>query len=328
MSNLTFYERQMIESMLKNGAKVKSISIITGRDHSVVSREIGRNKTEHFRYDARIAQEAADRRAKKTNKRKLMKYPQLLKYVSGQLKEGWSPEQIAGRMKNHPPPKLKGLYVSHEQIYEYIQGGGQNDIGEYLYKFLRNKKPFRQKQHGRKSQRQTISERVSIHLRDKEIETKKTFGHWESDSMFCRGRRGLSVQFERQSKLVRIARLSNHGAEETNDAIQNSIESLPNGSFKTITFDNGTENTKHMEIRDQYKLQTYFCDPYSSWQKGGVENTNKLLREYLKRKINLDEITDNMLYEIQEKINNRPRKCLQYETPNEILKIHFGALNS
>jgi IS30 family transposase len=314
--------------MLRNGAKVKSISIITGRDHSVISREISRNKTEHFRYDARIAQEAADRRAKKTNKCKLVKFPKLLKYVSDQLKEDWSPEQIAGRLKRHPPPKLKGLYISHEQIYEYIQNEGQNESGEYLYKFLRNKKPFRQKRYARKHQKQTILERVSIHLRDEEIETRNTFGHWESDTMFCKFRRGLSVQFERKFKLSRINRLVNLRAEMTNEAIAKSVESLPAGSFLSITYDNGKENAKHMQIRDEHNLKTYFCDAYSPWQKGGVENSNMLLRQYLTRKTNLDEITDRELYEIQEKLNNRPRKCLQYLSPNEMLKIHFGALNS
>lgn len=328
MSNLTFYERQIIESMLKNGAKVKSITIITRRDHSVISREIKRNKTEHFRYDARIAQEATDRRSKKTNVRKLVKYPQLLRYVSNQLKEGWKPEQIAGRLKYYPPPNLNGLYVSHEQIYEYIQNDGRDEFGNFLFQYLRNKKPLRQKRYSRKHQKQTILERVSIELRDKEIETKKTFGHWESDSMFCKGRRGLSVQFERYSKLLRINKLENHQAETTNEAITQSIESLPIGSFKTITFDNGTENAYHTKVRDEYQLKTYFCDPYSPWQKGGVENSNGLLREYLKRKINLDEISDQALYDIQERLNNRPRKCLQYLTPNEILKIHFSALNS
>ena len=328
MSNLTFYDRQIIESMLRAGAKVKSVSIISGRDHSVISREISRNKTEHFRYDARIAQEAAERRSRKTNIRKLMKFPRLLKYISDCLKLGWSPEQIAGRLKHHPPPKLKGLYISHEQIYEYIQNEGQNESGEYLYHFLRNKKPYRQKQHARKAQKQTILERVSIHLRDEEIETRETFGHWESDTMFCKSRRGLSVQFERKSKLLRINRLANLKAETTNEAIRTSIESLPERSFQTITYDNGKENARHMEIRDYYQLKTYFCDTYSAWQKGGVENSNMLLREYLTRKTNLDEITDRMLYEIQEKLNNRPRKCLQYQTPNEILKINFGALNS
>lgn len=328
MSNLTFYDRQIIESMLRGGAKIKSIAIITGRDHSVVSREISRNRGEHFRYDARIAQEAADRRAQKTNKRKLVKFPELLKYISARLKEGWSPEQIAGRLKHHPPPRLKGLYLSHEQIYEYIQNEGQDEYGEYLYKYLRNKKPSRRKRYARKNQKQTISERVSIHLRDEEIETRETFGHWESDSMFCRGRRGLSVQFERKFKVLRINRLANLKAETTNGAIDEAINSMPEESFKTITFDNGRENAKHMEIRNQYNLKTYFCDAYSPWQKGGVENSNKLLRQYLTRKTDLDQITDTELYEIQERLNNRPRKCLQYSSPNEMLKIHFGALNS
>jgi IS30 family transposase len=165
-------------------------------------------------------------------------------------------------------------------------------------------------------------------LRDEEIETKETFGHWESDTMFCQPRRGLSVQFERQSKLLRINRLANLKAETTNDAIAKSIESLPEGSFETITFDNGKENASHMKIRDEFGLKTYFCDTYSAWQKGGVENSNMLLREYLTRKTNLDEVTDKEIAEIQEKLNNRPRKCLQYLTPNEILKIQISALNS
>ena len=117
-------------------------------------------------------------------------------------------------------------------------------------------------------------------------------------------------------------------APETKEALKQTLWSLPERFVKSITFDNGSENAKHMEIRNRYQLKTYFCDPYSSWQKGGVENSNGLLREYLKRKTNLDEIDDKTLYEIQERLNNRPRKCLQYQTPNEILRINFNALNS
>ena len=111
----------------------------------------------------------------------------------------------------------------------------------------------------------------------------------------------------------------NKSAEETKNALIKTAESIPKEIFLTITFDNGTEGAKHTEIKREYEIDTYFCDPFSSWQKGGVENANKLIRYYLPRNTDLSKLTDRDIYEIQEKLNNRPRKCLGYLSPNEII---------
>lgn len=328
MSNLTFYERQQIESCLKSGFKIKLISIFVGRDHSVISREISRNSGDYFPYDARVAQEAASRRSKKTNKRKMDKNPALRKYVCKSLKEGWSPEQIAGRTREHHPPELHGATISYEQIYEYVYNDGRDENDMPLYQYLRKKKVQRQKRNSRKQRKVTILERRSIHERAEEINIRATYGHFESDTMICKNKKGLSVQYERKSQLVKIEKLANLRAETTEQAIVKNIESLPMNLRQSMTFDNGPENAKHMNIRDNLELETYFCDPYKSWQKGGVENMNGLLREYLPKKINLDEVDEKTVYNIQERLNNRPRKSLKYFTPNEIINIQIGALNS
>lgn len=136
--------------------------------------------------------------------------------------------------------------------------------------------------------------------------------------IFSKQKTILSVQSERKSKLIRMYKLKNKTAEETKNALMLTAESVPHDLFLSITFDNGTEGVKHTEIKKEYGLDTYFCDPFASWQKGGVENANKLIRHYLPRKIDLSKLTDRDIYEIQEKLNDRPRKCLDYLSPNEV----------
>jgi len=300
------------------------IAKLIHRDRSVVTREIKRNSGDYFPYNARTAEEAANRRAKKTNKKKLDKNHDLYLYVEKSLKKGWSPQQIAGRLKAQPPPKLKNKSISHEQIYQYIYAEGLDLEGLRLYRYLRKKKPRRQKRYYRKTRKQTILGRISINLRPEEINQKSSYGHWESDSMICKQRRAVSVQYERRSQLVRINKLANHSAEETLNAIEKSIDSLPEYLFRSITFDNGSENAGHLSLG----IETYFCRPYSPWQKGGVENMNGLIREYLPRKAELDRLTIKDLKMIENKLNNRPRKSLNYLSPNEIIKQQIGALNS
>lgn len=127
------------------------------------------------------------------------------------------------------------------------------------------------------------------------------------------------MQLERKSRLLRLHRVQNKSAEETLNALIKTAESVPRKIFHSITFDNGTEGVRHTKIKWEYGIDTFFCDPFASWQKGGVENANKLIRQYLPRKINLNQLTDRDIYDIQEKLNSRPRKCLNYQTPNEII---------
>lgn len=329
MSNLTFYERQIIENGVHCGLKVKLIAKFVGRNHSVVSREIRRNAGDYFPYNARSAQEMADCRAKKTNKRKLDKSRVLYEYVCSRLKDGWSPQQIAGRSKSKSPPsELKGATISYEQIYEYIYNDGRDPNGKPLFCYLRRHKPNRQPRCSRQRRKVNIPNRISIHKRSEEINIRSRYGDWESDTMICKWRKGLSVQYERKSQLTRLNKLLDLKSETTIEAISKSVDTLPLYLFKSITLDNGPEGAKHQELQENFDIETYFCDPYKSWQKGGVENMNGLIRQYLPKNTNLKEIPDEVIYQIQERLNNRPRKSLNYLTPNEIMNMQIGALNS
>lgn len=331
---LTYYERLIIEMRLRGKWSIRRTAEYLGRNHGVISREVKRNKKKGQKYYvASIAQEMSKQRAKRTNKYKLEKDLVLREYVVDKLKnDNWSPEEIAGRLKGgNVPIGLKGKTTNHESIYQYIYSKEW-----WLYHHLKHKKkPKRQKRYSRKNRGKcVILGRISIHERPSIIDERKRIGDWESDSMiFSKQKTALSVQYERKMMLTRFHLIANKTADETHRAISESIGSLPQYLWNSITFDNGGEGACHLKLKYQYPgLLTYFCDPYCSWQKGGVENTNKLIRYYLPRKTNLSKMTREELHMIQEKLNNRPRKKLGYKTPNEMLKEYLiinesGALN-
>lgn len=320
---LTLYEREKIETWLRAGKKKAWIAVKLNRDYSIIKREIKRNSGEHLPYIAIDAQHFADRRKKKTNKRKLEKWQneKLVVYVTELLNDGWSPEEVAGRLKEYPPEEVsecKDKTVSYESIYNWIYEGEGKFGG--LYKKLRRKQKIRKRKFSRKKQPKTIiKEKISIAKRPEIVSKRKRVGDWETDSMIFSGKSILSVQFERKSKLCRLHKCEDKSALRSEEALRDSIESLPRDFWKTITRDNGTENALHHET----EVPSFFCDTYCSWQKGGVENLNGLLREYFPKKSNLDNIEESYVYSIQEKLNNRARKALNYLTPNEVLTLEL-----
>lgn len=318
-NNLTHYDRQQLEYWLRTKQSMREIGRIMKRDHSVLVREIRRNSDgNRQKYRADVAQKLFEKRVYKQHRGKLDKYPELKEYVAEGLKNELSPDVIAGCLKNDCPAELLGKTISHESIYHYIYS--KDGRYEGWYKYLRQAKNKRQKRHERKSRKLPIVERISIHQRPQVVDGRERYGDWESDSViFSKQRFALSVQSERKSKLIRMHKVANKTAEETKFALIKTVESLPSEMFKTITFDNGGEGARHMEIKNEYGIETYFCDPFASWQKGGVENANKLIRYYLPRNTDLSKLTDRDIYEIQEKLNNRPRKCLNYKSPNEVI---------
>ena len=321
MSNeLKYYDRQKLEYWLRTKQSLRKIAKIIRRDVSVISREIKRNSSGRNKYRADVAQRLWEKRKHKKHMGKLDKYPALQIYVEKRLLEGLSPEQIAGELKHFPPTEIEGLCISHESIYYWIYEKAEKY--KQLHKHLRTHRKKRYKHGKRKSRKVTIPSRISIHERPKVVDERLRYGDWESDTVeFRRGKNNpyLSVQYERKSQLVRINKMKDKSAEETKKALIKTGESVPREIFKTITFDNGTEGVKHIELRDIFDVDTYFCDPYSSWQKGGVENMNKLIRQYLPRNTNMHEITEKNILEIQERLNNRPRKGLNYLTPNQVI---------
>ncbi len=325
MQILTQYEREKIAYSLKLKRSTRDIAKAIGRsDHSVIVRELNRNRLPDGTYDPVRAQKKANLRAKKTNRRKLETDWRLHDWVAQQLKQGWSPERIAGRLKHHPPAPLKGATISYEQIYEYIYDG--EGRWEGWYQLLHRKHRRRRFRCGRKPQTDRIPERVSIHDRPRVIDERARVGDWESDlALYRKQRAALAVQYERLLMITRLHKVINRTALENEQAVNQTLAGLPSALRQSLTFDNGLENVCHTSIRDTFQLDTFFCDPYAAWQKGGVENAIGLIRRYLPKTTDLATVTDDELKRIEDRLNNLPRKKLNYLTPNEALA---GALNS
>lgn len=318
---LTFFERERIEIYLRMKKDKAWIARKLGRDKSIIKREIKRNSGEHLPYNAIVAQALADKRAKKTNVRKLDKIgnEKLKAYVEDKLNEDWSPEQIAGTLGEEM--KFKEA-VSHETIYNYVYNHSEKQ--KEFYKHLRTGRKVRQRKFSRKKQKNAIKDRVSIHLRPAEISEKKEFGHWENDLVefgrLCS--KVLSVKYERKSMLCRLHKLDGKKAKENEESVADVAESFPAHWFKSVTRDNGKENANHLDTLNKFGVPTYFCDAYASWQKGGIENLNKLIRQYLPKKCDFAKITEREIYEIQEKLNNRPRKSNKFLSPNQVYALN------
>lgn len=326
MHKLTYFERQVLESGLRVGKSVRAIAHCLNRNYRVLQREANRNTPTHGPYTAALAQAKTQERERNRHVPKLAqpKHQALLEYVTTRVQEDLSPEQISGVLVNQPPPELKGVRICPETIYQYVYGS--EGRGQGLYQHLRRAHKKRQKRWARKARSSPIPQRISIHVRPEDINSKAASGHWESDTLEGkRSTRGnVSVQYERKFQLARLHKLTGKTAGETEAAIRQSVRSLPEVLWQSITFDNGREGATHLNLVRDFNLATYFCDPYASWQKGGVENLNGLIRQYLPKGADLSRLTEDYLYAIQERLNNRPRKSLNYLTPNQALARELG----
>lgn len=324
MQHITFYERQVIEAKLRQRRSHRHIALFLRRDRRVIDREIERNCGDVSPYTATTAQRIAGQRDRKRTRKKLERDPVLRAHVVAELREDLSPEQIAGRLREQPArTPLAGKRICAETIYQYIYAGEGRFA--YLYPHLRRGRHRRRRQRARTPKKVIIPARMSIHERPEEVTAKVRLGHWESDTAVCRKQQSaLSVQYERKIQLLRLHKVADRSAEETTAALHDTVASLPQDLFRTMTFDNGGEGAGHVELRHAYGMATYFCDAYASWQKGGVENMNGLIRQYIPKDAALDAMTDADIRVIQEKLNNRPRKSLNYLTPNEVIAREVG----
>jgi IS30 family transposase len=277
-----------------------------------------------------------------------LKSKKIYSYVLKYLEMGWSPEQIAGRLRYQDHPRDSTWYISHEAIYQFIykektdetkRGILQQSIlnkklrgkerkvvtvtnnTQPFYEFLRRKQKRRQKKHGRKSQRVRIPDRVSIHQRPKIVAKRKQFGHWEGDSIVGdKHASGLHTEYERVTSYIRFERLRRITADEVVIAGKKIFGGLPFHARRSTTLDNGSEHTKHKEL----SLQAYFADPYSSWQRGGNENCNLWIRYYFPKGTDFSTISDEEIKDVEWELNNRPRKRLNFKTPQEVFTEYLN----
>lgn len=313
---LSLEERVEIYRLHAGGISLNQIAVALGRSPSTISRELRRNskrtKVWAGGYEPVRAQQLAERRRRWDCRFKLARQPGLRRRVGKSLAMGHSPEQIAGRLAL----KHGRVIISHESIYRFIyHRTAQQD---YWYLLLPRHKKFRGRRRRGGSTASLIRQRRSIAERPIEVDSRQTAGHWEADfMMFSRSGQGLMVLHERQSRFNLIHRQVSRKAVPTARAIELRLGKLPPAMRQTISFDNGGEFAEHHRLHKAIGVQTFFCDPHSPWQKGGVENSIGRLRRWLPRKTDLDDLTTADIRKHVERLNNTPRKCLDFRTPAE-----------
>lgn len=312
---ITAAERDQIAFWLAGKVAIREIARRLDRSPSSISDEIKRNKYQG-NYVAIHAQAVTEDRWKKSRGRETLKDVETFAYVVGKIKDGWSPEQIAGRLEKEHGKKV----ICFETIYRFIYDPHNKD--ENYWEYLPRKQKKRKKKQGRSVHKSLIPDRVSIHNRPEDINDRSIFGHWEGDSIVGRNHiGGIRTEVERVSRYLQARTIPKVGAQQTIDAEIAIFSNLPTIARQSTTWDNGREHMQHQQLHT-LGIDTYFADPYSSWQRGTNENTNGLIRRYLPKKTSFEQLTQVDLDDIVEEINNRPRKVLHYQTPKEVFDLY------
>ena len=305
---LTEVERYQIRSFLKAGYTQKAIAQELGRNPGTISRELGRN-TGLRGYRPQQAQRLASERKQQHTFRRITEIT--WQRVELLLREEWSPEQISGWLVNSDLQS-----VSPEWIYQYILT--DKKAGGDLHTYLRCQKK-RKKRYGNPDKRGQLKNRVCIDERPAIVDERKRVGDWEMDLIIGRlGGSVLMTAVERKTRFTVIALAPNKTAEAVKDAILGALSPLA-AQVETLTYDNGKEFALHEVIAKQLQAESYFAHPYHSWERGLNENTNGLIRQYAPKGSSFDDMTSKSIQNIMDKLNNRPRKCLDFKTPNQVL---------
>lgn len=315
---LTAADRKAIEVLLSRKCTPTEIAGVLGVDPSTVCREIKRRSAPQG-YFADIAQVDYEQCRQRSRRKTRMSDPLLVSYVVSRIRRGWSPEVIVGRMGLEDQP----FSVSHETIYHWIYTD-ELCVKDHLYQYLRYGRKKRQKWRGRKSQTEKIPNRVSIHARPGEIESRSTIGHWEADSVLYTGRQAITTMNERKTSYVVFTKVERKTAALTGVALTNAIRK---NLVLSITVDNGQEFMLHEHVTGQTGVPMYFCDPYTSWQRGANEQSNMLLRGYLPKRTSIEKVSQEEIDDIAWELNNRPRKRLGWYTPAEVYRRELANLN-
>jgi IS30 family transposase len=224
------------------------------------------------------------------------------------LNNKWSPEIIAGRLKFRPDLP----HISPEAIYQWIYSDAPHLIG-----CLVRSHPTRWSKGKSKYRRIRIPDRIPITERPIHINNRSQLGHWEADLIIGNGRSALQVLVERKSRFTKLVKIPDKSANAASSAICSALSDFPIGLKRSITYDNGLENVLHSSVNDRLGSSSYFCQPFHSWEKGTIENTNGLIRRFLPKKTNFDTIATTNIKQVERWLNNRPRKCLDFKTPQE-----------
>lgn len=323
--HLTAQERYVI-SHLRSTFSIREIARRLNRHHSTISRELKRAKSRYpiavYWYD--WAQPLALERTCKPRYFRRRNNSRLVKYVESRLRKQWSPEEISNRLRIDYPDD-EGMRVSQETIYRwvYLDATVAGDL--YLNLRRRRKKRRRQKRYG-KGRR--FADRKCITQRPEIVDGRQRYGDWEGDTIEGKKSSGyIATVVERKSRYLLASKMENKMAATLTEQGIRSFRSIPKKMRQTLTVDNGPEFAQFKEYEEKTGLDIYFAKPYSPWQRGANENTNGLLRQYFPKGYDFKKVTEEDVRHAVERLNSRPRKCLNYRTPIEIFwKSARGAL--
>lgn len=328
--HLSLEEREKLYALKEQGFSLRKIARKLKRSDATLGRELRRNAKYGTVYIPCRAQRLSDKRGFRQRCRAPLKNPLVFLYVREHLREDrWSPDEISGRIRlDHP-----GQSVSYETIYRYIYSGRMKRFKYWQYLTLGRKK--RMSKGGRKVRNEysgKIPGAISIDLRPQVVSDRVEVGHWETDNVIGRqtDRSALSTTVERTLLFALVDKLTDRSARAKVDTVVKGLSNFPESLRKTITEDNGSENSYHLELAERLELDVFFCHAYHSWEKGTNENTNGRLRRYIPKGVSIDGITEEQVKAIERRLNSTPRKKLGYLTPyekmNEVLSKDTAAL--
>ena len=314
---LSAEEREQISCGVARGWSERAIARSLHRSPSTISREMARHGAAG-RYSAVHAQQEALRRrylARRPRKLAERPYNRLRQQVICKLRQRYAPQQIAGWLRRSYPDQPE-RWVSHQTIYTFVELLPRGEFKREVLQCLRHEGKAGK---GQTAVHQPWVEQL-IHDRPEDANARQLPGHWEGDLLLGKAAGGaaVGVLLERVSRHIRLVKLERHDAYSTYQGFRRKLATVPLHWRQTLTYDQGSEMAEHERLTETLGIQVYFCDPHSPWQRGGCENINGLLRQYLPKGMDMREVTQNELQWIARQLNNRPRKTLNWATPTEV----------
>lgn len=316
---LSYKERIVIETLLKENKSKNYIAKQLKRNRTTITREVNLwviKPTDIYKADMAHWYALQLNKSKKYSD-KINAYPKLKVFIYRNLILGTSPELMAGRLKIlHPNDPI--MSISHESIYKHIYKHRQTNLGRKLIKLLPYQHHKRRQKRKFGKNRPRIKNQTSIDSRPNHVELRLEVGHWEGDLMIGVGQKSaIGTIVERKTRYTFIVKLENRKSETVTHQFAKIVNTLPKFITKTMTYDNGMEMANHQWLTNNTGMDVYFAHPYSSWERGTNENTNGLIRRFLPKGTDFNNVTEEQLKAIEKNLNNRPKKVLGYRTPNE-----------
>ena len=316
---ISLAEREEISRYLAINYSYRQIAYCLGRSPSAICREIKSREYNKSNYRATDAQKDAKRKIGiRRKQRKLDKNIKLQKTVVKYLKLRWSPEQVAKYLKLLYPNDMN-MQVSHETIYAYVYVHPRKHLKRQLMFYLRRKHKYRRTRRKDRKKSYPIQDFISIDERPLEVNARKIAGHWEGDLVLGPlNKSAIGTLVERKTRMLLLTKLRSKDAASVREAFTRKFSHMPGPLKKTLTYDQGQEMAEHKVFTKNTKIQVYFAHPRSPWERGTNENTNGLVRDFFAKGTDFSKVSARELKKVQDMLNNRPRKTLNWHTPKEV----------